>query len=223
MKNDDSNEQLKESLSAVMDGEADQDELSYVLKNFNDKTVRSVAKRYQLVGDILRKNEVHLVDIDLSERVAKKINQDPDLSTKKSTSVKPFKWVNSVQRYAVAASVVLAVLVGVGMWKHNEPCQTSSYGDKAILLSDASDDSVLPKPVYEQYDRYDDEGPLKNHVIPASIDSQQHAEHVKRSIDNQVLKRFKAYSFDHAQEQEIGMKNMQGMLPFVRAVSFQLY
>jgi len=213
MKKDNKNEQLKESLSAVMDGEANEDDLHDVLANFHNKKIQSVAKRYQLIGDVLRNNKTPPINIDLSDRVAEVINKQPNFAVTKSLIVhNNFQWVNHISKYAFAASFVLAVLVGAGIWKYNQPI-TTTYENNSILLSDAGADGYSPKVTYGEYEHV--------HEIPTAIDPQQQKQHVMRAIDKQVLKRFKAYSFQHAEE--IDMKSMQGMLPFVRAVKFQLY
>ncbi len=110
-------EVLQESLSALMDNEADELEVRRVLQaTEQDPELRGTWSRYQVARSVMHK-EPWQGSIDLSAGIAAALHDEPALqvaphaSTAKSGSV---IWRN-MGRVAVAASVTLAVLVGVRM------------------------------------------------------------------------------------------------------------
>lgn len=108
-----SNQSLQESLSALMDNEADELEIRRVLQSSeSDPALRSTWDRYQLARAVMHK-EPWQPKIDLSAGIAAVIADEPVplLAQPKS----PKLWQN-LSRLAVAASVTMAVLVGVNMF-----------------------------------------------------------------------------------------------------------
>ncbi|WP_339649417.1 sigma-E factor negative regulatory protein [Halopseudomonas pelagia] len=119
-----SNQSLQESLSALMDNEADELEIRRVLQaSESDPAMRSTWDRYQMARAIMHK-EPWQPKIDLSAGIAALIaDEAPVMVERKSPRV----WQN-LSRLAVAASVTLAVLVGVNMFN-----QDGSPADPAML------------------------------------------------------------------------------------------
>ena len=73
-------EELGESLSALMDGEASDQDLQRVLDRLEDKSVRDTWARYHSAGRSLATGaggDRH--DIDLSQRISAAIAQEPEL------------------------------------------------------------------------------------------------------------------------------------------------
>ncbi|MBA6418618.1 sigma-E factor negative regulatory protein [Pseudomonas neustonica] len=110
------NEVLQESLSALMDNEADELEVRRVLQAAEqDPTVRGTWERYQIARSVLHK-EHWQGSVDLSAGIAAALRDEPQLQVA-AESAAPLKsglWRN-MSRVAVAASVTMAVLVGVRM------------------------------------------------------------------------------------------------------------
>lgn len=106
-------ESLRETLSALMDDEAEQLELRRVLHaGDQDPDVRRSWERYQLARSVMHK-EPWQTGIDLSAGIAAALADEATPSAA-STSPSP-RWKLQLGRVAVAASVTVAVLVGVRM------------------------------------------------------------------------------------------------------------
>lgn len=106
-----SREVLDESLSAVMDGEADELELRRVLAaSGDDSAVRERWARYQLARDVMHRQSV-LPQLDLAAAVSAAIEAEDAQAA--APAAKPTGSWHQVARFAVAATVTLAVLVGV--------------------------------------------------------------------------------------------------------------
>lgn len=120
-----SNQSLQESLSALMDNEADELEVRRVLQaSENDSATRSTWSRYQLARAIMHK-EPWQPEVDLSAGIAAIIANEPAPVVEERKS--PRLWQN-LSRVAVAASVTLAVLVGVNVFN-----QDGSSADPAMV------------------------------------------------------------------------------------------
>ncbi|MFO7706518.1 MAG: sigma-E factor negative regulatory protein [Halopseudomonas sp.] len=120
-----SNQSLQESLSALMDDEADELETRRVLQSSeSDSTLRSTWERYQLARAIMHK-EPWQPKVDLSAGIAAMIADEP--APEMAEPKAPRVWQN-LSRLAVAASVTVAVLVGVNMFN-----QDDAASDPAML------------------------------------------------------------------------------------------
>jgi len=112
-------EQLKESLSAVMDGEADEFEIRRVLNEAeNDPELRGVWERYHLVSSVMR-GEGRMLRADrLSARFWTQIDAGDDAAAADDTTSpapraanKRGAWLPRIAGLAVAAGVAAAVLI----------------------------------------------------------------------------------------------------------------
>lgn len=106
-----SREILDESVSAVMDGEADELELRRVLAAAgDDPQLRQRWARYQLARDVMHRQTV-APGLDLAARVSAALEAEAE--TAAVPAAQSARWSLQLGRLAVAASVALAVLVGV--------------------------------------------------------------------------------------------------------------
>ncbi|HEY6529591.1 MAG TPA: sigma-E factor negative regulatory protein [Cellvibrionaceae bacterium] len=116
-----SDEMLKESLSALMDNQANDLELRRILKQLpEDKEIGATWHRYQLASTLIRRNETALLKLDLSAAISQAIASEPiwgngsaevvNVSQRESKST-PI-WLRWGGKSALAASVALAILVG---------------------------------------------------------------------------------------------------------------
>lgn len=104
-------ESLQESLSAIMDGEAGDLELRRVLQaTEQEPAVRDTWERYQIARAAMHK-EPWQGKVDLSAGIAAALADEPV----PTVSSKPSALWQNMGKLAVAASVTLAVLVGVKM------------------------------------------------------------------------------------------------------------
>lgn len=97
---------LEQSLSALMDGEADELELQRILKHSQDPELRVRWQQWQQVRGAMRQ-ELPAVQVDLSARISAAI-ADETFDAQPATR----DW-NRWSKVAVAATVTLAVLGGV--------------------------------------------------------------------------------------------------------------
>lgn len=110
-----SREALHESLSAVMDNEADDLELRRVLAADGSTEMRSTWSRYQVARAAMHKELIE-PRLDIASAVSAALADEPAL-----TAAKPQRagWRN-MGRLAVAASVTVAVLAGVRLYNQSD-------------------------------------------------------------------------------------------------------
>lgn len=109
-----SRETLHESLSAVMDNQADELELRRVLAASEDADVRATWSRYQLARAVMHK-ELLEPRLDIAAAVSAALADEPAPALQQRA---PASW-RTLGRLAVAASVTLAVLVGVRFYNQD--------------------------------------------------------------------------------------------------------
>ena len=108
-----SREALQESLSAVMDNEADELELRRVLNAVDEVETRETWARYQIARAAMHK-ELLLPRLDIAAAVSAAL---ADEAVPAKASRGPWR---SLGRLAVAASVTMAVLAGVRLYNQEE-------------------------------------------------------------------------------------------------------
>lgn len=102
---------LRESVSALVDGEADELELRRVLASADALDVRDVWRDYHLQRDMLAGVDMQFARIDISQRVqAALIGEDvPSIAA-------GGRWWRPLASVAVAASVATVVVMGARSW-----------------------------------------------------------------------------------------------------------
>lgn len=121
---------LDESVSAVMDGEADELELRRVLAaTGDDPALRERWARYQLARSVMHKQTV-MPGLDLASAVSAAIAAEESPAV-----VAPAKrsW-SQLGRLAVAASVTLAVLAGVRFYNTQDEAQAPQLAQQPAQL-----------------------------------------------------------------------------------------
>jgi len=108
-----SRDALQESLSAVMDNEADELELRRVLNAFDDAETRDTWSRYQVARAVMHK-DLLIPRLDIAAAVSAAL---ADEAVPAKASRGPWR---SLGRLAVAASVTVAVLAGVRLYNQDE-------------------------------------------------------------------------------------------------------
>ena len=99
-------EHEKESLSALLDNEADDLELRRVLKSYeSDPEIRETWERYSLAQALLH-GETVPISSNLSARIHEKIVAEPPLSTPRFSN-----WQQNLTKMALAASVAAVLVV----------------------------------------------------------------------------------------------------------------
>jgi sigma-E factor negative regulatory protein RseA len=191
------NERNKESLSALMDGEADELEIRRVLNQLDkDDELRDHWKNYHLMGSLMRDESFDSLDLtrginqildgELAANGAADINT-PQLQRESHVQKSRSAWYKPLTSVAVAASVTLAVLLGVN----------SIEPDKGLGLADnRANTSQAPQ------------GELTASSL--TIEEQQQLESAQQQLQDYIL-----------QNSSDGNKENKGVLPFARVVEFQ--
>ncbi|SFQ34238.1 sigma-E factor negative regulatory protein RseA [Geopseudomonas sagittaria] len=131
-----SREVLDESVSAVMDGEADELELRRVLTAAGeDAAVRERWARYQLARAVMHKQTV-APGLDLAAAVSAAIAAEEAPAVVAASKPPRSSW-SQFGRIAVAASVTLAVLAGVRFYNGQD--------DSAALAPQLAQQPTLPQ------------------------------------------------------------------------------
>ena len=191
-------EQLKESLSAVMDGEADAFELRRVLDEakVNDE-MRAQWRRYHVLRDYMQ-HESHqakpslrdAIWAELSEGdadVAIDVAESSGLQSDASQGSKRAPWLGRITGMAVAASVAMLVVINGGVFEQDGQLG----GDIAGVNSNA--------------------------VLPVDTDS-SHLVQVVRDVPNASdLQRQNAYMLYHIQRQAM---NQPSMASFAKVLTY---
>ena len=104
-------EHLRESVSALMDGEADKLELRRLLAAENTEAVNNIWSRYHLVRDSLQNTEQvdEFRHLDISQQITTAIAEETAVTPQQANH----PWWKPAAGFAVAASVAVAVVFGV--------------------------------------------------------------------------------------------------------------
>mgnify|MGYP003624813801 FL=1 len=192
------NDRNKESLSALMDGEADELEIRRVLNQLDkDDELRDHWKNYHLMGSLMRDESFD--SLDLTQGINQVLDGDiaPKGTTNLGTSltraadelqVKTARsaWYKPLTSVAVAASVTLAVLLGV---------QSIEPNDELGLANRNSNTSQV-------------QGELTASTL--TVEEQQQLENAQQKLQDYILQ--------HSSESN---EENKGILPFARVVEFQ--
>lgn len=192
-----SREALQESLSAVMDNEADELELRRVLNAVDDAEARATWSRYQIARAAMHK-ELLVPQLDIAAAVSAALADE-------ATPVKasPRSW-RSLGRLAVAASVTVAVLAGVRLYNQNEITGAqlaAQQPQQGLSVPQVQGPAVLAG--YSE--SADQPGPMANGVLQGQAGWQD--------------QRLPGYLRQHAQE--AALKGTESALPYARAASLE--
>ncbi|MDH1306252.1 RseA family anti-sigma factor [Pseudomonas fulva] len=193
-----SREALQESLSAVMDNEADQLELRRVLNTVDDAETRATWSRYQVARAAMHK-ELLLPNLDIASAVSAAL-ADEAVPAK----AKQGPW-RTVSRVAVAASVTLAVLAGVRLYNQDDITGAQLAAQQPVQQGVTVPQAQGPA-VLAGYSESSDQptGPMANGVLQNQAGWDQ---------------RLPGYLRQHAQES--ALKGSETALPYARAASLE--
>jgi Negative regulator of sigma E activity len=112
----------KEHVSALMDNQLQSEQTLNAL--LNDPSTFETWERYHLIGDALRDELPNQLDLMLSQRIADALEQEtmivkPDRHLFAVVKPNVKRFVQVAGQYAIAASVALAVLVGINQQHDN--------------------------------------------------------------------------------------------------------
>lgn len=167
-------ERLRETLSAMMDDEADELSVRRLLSHGDQDEVRGQWQRWQQVRDLMHENHgpADSVDVAVAVREALDGHARPELS---ADNVKAS--VGSYWRWPVAAMVVMALVVGFG---------AGAGWDSQTVEPSAS--VAMPEPVSDQA-----------FTLSASVE-----EVALQGLDEEQLQQMRQYLLEHAQHNSVG-------------------
>jgi sigma-E factor negative regulatory protein RseA len=198
------NEQIRESLSALMDGEANELEIQRLLKHADAESLRSTWMRYHLVRHTLREGSAAYTYIDVSAGVMAALSGEPGID------IKPVaRWKNFLQpaaSFAVAASVFAAVLVG-----------SQFYG----LLGAGGDAGGAPE-LAARVSTVGMVNTLGGSAVRAGYASPalKPAQTRYADYDKMARQRLQRYMLSHTEEASLNAP--QGMMPYARVATFKV-
>jgi sigma-E factor negative regulatory protein RseA len=187
------NERLRESLSALMDNEADELEIERVLARVGeDGELRSAWLRYNLVRNSLQGHPLAHLDWDISQQVRAAV------ATATGGAGFRQRFLRPLTSLAVAASVAATVVLG---------------GQQLIQISggDSRDLPVDPFPVSSSY------GYTEGTAVRASYGMQElpGLQPVTRNAYNELAQQ-RSRRFMQAHAEQAALNSPNGLLPFAR-------
>ena len=220
-------DQLRESISALMDGEADELELRRIMSTDNDESVRSTWARYHLGREVMQDNDTGAYrHLDISSQVSMaighnngrlsedKIDQLESVVAQKVSDdqQKTIVWWRPMAGFAVAASVAMAVIVGVQTLETNATSELASgfpVASKAPMTSrvyPVAGASMQASGGASNAVRY------QSSELPGDIAASRAA------ADLEARHRLERYMLRHTERAVLN--NGQGMISFARVASF---
>lgn len=194
-----SREALQESLSAVMDNEADELELRRVLNAVDDNETRATWSRYQVARAAMHK-ELLLPKLDIAAAVSAAL---ADEATPVKVARGPWR---SLGRLAVAASVTVAVLAGVRLYNQDDISGAQLAAQQPVQQG-VTVPQVQGPAVLAGYTESAEQptGPMANGVLQVQSGWQD--------------ERLPGYLRQHAQEAAV--EGTESALPYARAASLE--
>lgn len=134
----------KEKISAIVDGE----ECSFFVLD-QDVTLNEEWKNYHLIGDALRGEKLSITDSSFADAIMAQIENEPAYNQQgitKSDNVEPLfreapqtktdtskRWLSQFTQIGVAASVAVAVVLGVQSFNSSQTQQIASVQQPQVL------------------------------------------------------------------------------------------
>lgn len=222
-------EKMNESLSALMDGEADELELRRTLNELSENDdLRSRWERYHLISAVLKKEpQIDHVRIKTGIWAALDLeegNQSEDIliSANKMQASDVRSWRGNLGKLAVAATVAIAVVLGVSTG-------TDSGLDSGQPAQLVAESNVANTPLVTATESLGKENvsPEPGGLLVANTDAtagnpvvqQAGVEFMSKHPTLEDMRRANAYQLHHAQSTAINKH--PSMVPFVKMASFE--
>jgi sigma-E factor negative regulatory protein RseA len=185
-------ERLRESLSALMDDEANELELERILSRIGDDgELRASWTRYNHVRSAVAGQTAGLASMDISQEVRNAIAVEPVSAASKA----PRQWMRPMASFAVAASVTAAVVLGgQQLALVGEP-----GGDNTQVVARMAAPQVLST------------GGTANYVSYGGQSLQPAAKTAYRELARQRMQKYMQQHAEHA-----ALNSPQGLIPFAR-------
>lgn len=202
---------LEQALSALMDGEAGELELQRILRHLDEPGIRQTWQGLNQVRSAMHQKPLVHVDVSAGVRAALDgIEMDSPLrqpqETRPAGSSSASGWRNW-QRFAVAASVTLAVLGGVRFYN-----QSQLQGPEPVLAQTA--EPAVQMPAAPAYLR-------ERPVVLASYSGQEKQEEQQDIARSSRWHREQLPLYLKQHAQQTGISGAEGALPYARTASME--
>ena len=107
-------EQIRESVSALMDGEVEKD----MRAGFCNEELKSTWHRYHLISDVMHQRLPVNPNLHLSRKISDLIKQEPAILAPSTRSIQTF--LKPVAGLAIAASVAALAILGIQRYQSTE-------------------------------------------------------------------------------------------------------
>lgn len=185
---------LRESISALIDGEADELELRRVLASADTQGVRNIWRDYHLQRDMLSGTDMRFAHLDISQRIQTALADEalPAIAA-------GARWWRPLASVAVAASVAAVVVVGARGF--------NAGGDAGMAQSAVSAAGVFPAGVGSF------SSPVNNVAVGAAmVGSPAFAQPAALDPDQFARQRLQQYLLRHTER--ASLNNAQGVISF---------
>lgn len=190
------NDKLRESVSALADGEADELELRRLLAS-DDESVRVLWRELHLVRDSMTGADMRFAQIDISQRVQAALAEEA--APRRSLTE---RWWRPAASFAVAASVATVVAVGARYFNQDTDSSVAQSGAAAPIVSGR----VYPAPL---------QAPVGNVAVSATADAHDSPlQQVAPDPDRLAEQRLQQYLLQHSER--AALNNGQGVITFAR-------
>ncbi len=134
---------VTESISALLDDQADDLDLRRVLKGIEaDESVRSTWQRYHMMSSLIKKEPASAISIDISEQISAKIAEEAPLSLKQGDRS---RWLNPIAKTGIAATVAVGFLLGVHQFSNvSEPLSSAELAENETFVAPDLNSAVVP-------------------------------------------------------------------------------
>jgi len=198
-------DRLRESVSALLDGEADELELRRLLASAQQDEVRSAWRDYHLQRDSLAGVDMRFAHLDISGRL------QAALADEKTPTVSG-RWWRPLTSVAVAASVAAVVAVGV---------RNFNTAPSSVVPGSAAEVAQVPTAAPAAGRVYPAQpGPtLGNVAVSAQLSDVPALQPVSLNPDELAQERLQRYLLRHTER--AALTNGQGLINFVRVSQLQ--
>lgn len=203
-------EQLRESVSALVDGEADEMEMHRLLGEGNKEVVQDAWSRYLSISEVMQggSDSQRFKHIEISQKVSDAVTAESSMAIKKDRE--PSSFLKSIGGFAVAASVTVVVVIGM---QANKPV---SSGFDAVPDSAISSRVYLPNNTASNVSFSGSKASSRSSVLSSSLPGVMDASQVIANFEAE--KRLDKFILRHTER--AALNNGQGMISYARVASF---
>lgn len=185
-----------ETISRLMDGDVQQDSLFGDVSK--DQEAVETWQRYHLIRDSLQNNLSENIDLDLHKRVMADLENEPVVLAPKRK--KASQYTKPLAGFAIAASVMAAVLIGV------QTGNVEQQGSPELVASTQT--PITPNNQFNQ--------PIINQDSIRTVSNSANVARSANSISEATLNRY-LINYNELRAN----RGVQGMVPYVRIVGYE--